>query len=294
MGEKSVLKSKARGRVVRRAAGAGVVSAGVLLGGLAVVSAHADTKTVSYTCTPSSGAAVTHDFTVSLTANGSAAVGTAFTATLTLSSGASALPAPVAIGADKWIQVEPSISASGAAGVSTPSPSASLGSTPVGSPMGALPVATITVTPSTGATAVVLTARDFKLNLLGSAASGSTTPELLYDCKISTTGVSTLPAVATVAVGTASSTPSASTSPSTSTSPTPRHTRTVYETVTASPSKSRRSGQVTHTPGGGAATGGGGEAGPDGRVLVLTGTGLMLAAATGGLMMRARRRPVRQ
>ncbi|WP_433222525.1 hypothetical protein [Microtetraspora malaysiensis] len=64
-------------------------------------------------------------------------------------------------------------------------------------------------------------------------------------------------------------------------------THTVLKTVTAKPSKDT---QVKKTPGGGAATGGGADAGPDGRMFVLTGTALVLAAAAGGLVLRARRR----
>ncbi|MBO3747232.1 hypothetical protein J5X84_14230 [Streptosporangiaceae bacterium NEAU-GS5] len=43
------------------------------------------------------------------------------------------------------------------------------------------------------------------------------------------------------------------------------------------------------TPSGGAATGGGADAGPDARILVLSGLALMAAAAFGGLLLRARR-----
>ncbi|GAB3162104.1 hypothetical protein GCM10027161_72720 [Microbispora hainanensis] len=72
----------------------------------------------------------------------------------------------------------------------------------------------------------------------------------------------------------------------------------MYETVFASPTpvktKKSKSAQIENTPGGGAATGGGGDAGPDARLFVLSGTALMLAAGAGGLVLRARRRPVRQ
>ncbi|GIH50421.1 hypothetical protein Mro03_56000 [Microbispora rosea subsp. rosea] len=71
----------------------------------------------------------------------------------------------------------------------------------------------------------------------------------------------------------------------------------MFETVFASPTPVKtktKAAQVENTPGGGAATGGGGEAGPDARLFVLTGTALMLAAGAGGLVLRARRRPVRQ
>lgn len=300
-----MLKSKARGRVAGRAAAAGVVSAGVLLG-LTALTARADVKTVTYNCAPSSGAAVTHDFTVSLT---SSATGTQYTAILTLTAGTAGLPAPTAIASGAAIELQPSVAATASpagmtAGVSTPSPTSPV-STAVASGAAmpaALPVATFTITPQQGATSVVLTAKDFKINMVAPGTTGTGTPTLLYTCTPATTGANTAPAVATLSVTGASTSPSTSASPSTSTTPTPtastpRPTRTVYETVFASSkptaTKKKKSAQVTYTPGGGAATGGGGDAGPDGRVFVLTGTALMLAAATGGLMIRARRRPVR-
>ncbi|MEW9528898.1 hypothetical protein [Microbispora sp. NPDC049125] len=302
MGEKPVLKSNARGRIARRAAAAGAVSAGVLLGGLCAVGASADTKTVSYTCTPGSGStatAYTGAFTVTLTGPvATATVGTAFTATLTIAAPATApLPAPSAIGTGKALQLVPSVVASvspttaSTPAMGTPTATAPVASMTAGASLPPLPVATITVTPSTGATSIVLTAKDFTLNLVDSTATGTGTPALLYTCQIATGATPAAATIPVAASGSASASNSASTTP-TPTASTPRPTRTVYETVTAKPSKTRN-GQVTHTPGGGAATGGGGEIGPDGRVLVLTGTGLMLAAATGGLMIRARRRPVR-
>ncbi|TQS22037.1 hypothetical protein [Microbispora sp. KK1-11] len=308
-----MLKSKARGRVAGRAAAAGVVSAGLLLG-LSALGARADTKTVTYTCTPGTGGTgVTHDFTVTLTASTSAVSGTQYTATLSIApvTTGAAFTAPVAIASGAAMELQPVVSASAlpagmTAGVSTPSPTgaALTASVAAGGAMPTLPTATLTVTPSTGATSVVLTAKDFKIGMIAPAGTGTTTtPTTLYNCVVATTG-STLPAVATIPVTSASASPSASASASASpsasasASPTPRNTRTVYETVFASPTpaktKKTKSSQVENTPGGGAATGGGGDAGPDARLFVLTGTALMLAAGAGGLVLRARRRPVRQ
>ncbi|WP_182902886.1 hypothetical protein [Microbispora sp. H10830] len=309
-----MLKSKARGRVAGRAAAAGVVSAGLLLG-LGALGARADTKTVTYSCTPGTGGtAVTHDFTVTLTASTSAVTGTQYTATLNIQPvTTSAFPAPVQIASGAAIELQPTVSASAlpagmTAGVSTPSPTgtALTASVAAQGSMPPLPMATLTVTPSTGATSVVLTAKDFKISMVAPAGTGgttTTTPTALYNCVVATTG-STLPAVATIPVTSASASPSASASASASpsasasVSPTPRNTRTVYETVFASPTpaktKKTRSVQVENTPGGGAATGGGGDAGPDARLFVLTGVALMLAAGGGGLVLRTRRRPVRQ
>ncbi|MGI5161303.1 hypothetical protein [Microbispora sp. CA-102843] len=310
-----MLKSKARGRVAGRAAAAGVVSAGLLLG-LSALGARADTKTVTYTCTPGTGGtAVTHDFTVTLTASTSAVTGTQHTATLSIVPlTTSAFPAPVEIASGAAIELQPSVLASAlpagmTAGVSTPSPTGAALTSAVAAEgsMPPLPMATLTVTPSTGATSVVLTAKDFKISMVAPAGTGTTTtttPTLLYNCVVAATGANTAPAVATIPVTNASASPSASASASpspsasASASPTPRNTRTVYETVFASPTPSKtkktKSAQVENTPGGGAATGGGGDAGPDARLFVLTGAALMLAAGAGGLVLRTRRRPVRQ
>ena len=302
-----MLKSKARGRVAGRVAAAGVVSAGLLLG-LTALGAQADTKTVTYTCTPSTsgGTPVTHDFTVSLT---STASGTLYTATLSVQAlTGSAFPVPVEIASGAAIQLQPTVLASAlpagmTAGVSTPTPTGTpmTSDVPAAATMPPLPTATLTVTPSAGATSVVLTAKDFKINMVAPAAGGTTvTPTTLYNCAVAATG-STLPAVATIPVTHASPSPSASVSPSASpsasASPSPRGTRTVYETVFASPTpvktKTTKSVQIENTPGGGAATGGGGDSGPDARLFMLTGTALMLAAAAGGPVLSTRRRRAR-
>ncbi|GAA3832090.1 hypothetical protein GCM10022226_61570 [Sphaerisporangium flaviroseum] len=70
----------------------------------------------------------------------------------------------------------------------------------------------------------------------------------------------------------------------------PKPTRTVTETVTDPPTGGNH--KVTKTPLGAAETGGGGQAGPDGRVFVVTGFLLTLAAAT-GLLLRRRTIPHR-
>jgi hypothetical protein len=54
--------------------------------------------------------------------------------------------------------------------------------------------------------------------------------------------------------------------------------------VTATPPD----GEVTKTPKEGAATGGGGEIGPDGRIFLLAGSVLVLGAGIGGLYLRRR------
>lgn len=73
----------------------------------------------------------------------------------------------------------------------------------------------------------------------------------------------------------------------------PRPTRTVTTTVTADVSDDEETSagrELDATPVGGAETGGGGEAGPDGRMYVLTGLVITLAACA-GLLLRRRVRP---
>ncbi|MBG0827649.1 hypothetical protein HS041_07720 [Planomonospora sp. ID67723] len=86
--------------------------------------------------------------------------------------------------------------------------------------------------------------------------------------------------------------------PTATTTASARPTQTVTATVTAQPVRPTAAteteappqpgGKVMKTPLGGAATGGGGEAGPDGRVLVSAGFLLTLTAATGLLLCRRR------
>ncbi|MEV4059085.1 hypothetical protein [Nonomuraea dietziae] len=95
------------------------------------------------------------------------------------------------------------------------------------------------------------------------------------------------PGTYTVTAGSASPSPSPSPSPSASTSASVKPTRTVTATVTQTP-VGGGNGKVTKTPKGAAETGGGGDMGPDGRMFVLTGSLVVLAAAAGGLVLRRR------
>ncbi|KAA9378142.1 hypothetical protein F5972_14660 [Microbispora cellulosiformans] len=85
--------------------------------------------------------------------------------------------------------------------------------------------------------------------------------------------------------------PSATPSASATTSGSPKPTRTVTATVTAAvPDEDDEvapaARDAIETPIGAAATGGGGEAGPDGRMYVLTGLAICLAAGAGLLLRR--------
>ncbi len=82
----------------------------------------------------------------------------------------------------------------------------------------------------------------------------------------------------------------------TTTSPTPTRTATTTATATATATETETETEtevarvgntrVTKTPAGAAETGGGGDAGPDGRIFVLAGLVLLLAATTGLLLRR--------
>ncbi|MEN3541264.1 hypothetical protein AAH991_39555 [Microbispora sp. ZYX-F-249] len=118
---------------------------------------------------------------------------------------------------------------------------------------------------------------------------GSSPTSPLIECEVRNAGALT-PYTLTVAQGS-----QASTSPTPDAATTsPKPTRTLTTTVTAFASGDAdldeeipAAGDVDATPAGGAATGGGGEAGPDGRMYVLT--GLVIACAAGaGLLLRRR------
>ena len=86
-----------------------------------------------------------------------------------------------------------------------------------------------------------------------------------------------------------------------STTPTPTPTETETEEEEPTPQEETEDEPTTRssqTPEKGAATGAGGETGPDGRVLVLAGSALLLAAGAGGLTLRrariAKSRPKRR
>ncbi len=273
------------------AAALGTFGAGALLVNLP---AGADTKTVSYNCTSSTSQSTPHQVTVSLTGSSTTATaGTVFTATLVISAANPAFNAAEAIPAGANIQIIPQVSISATPAQPTVREVLPTASAPVaaalqpGAALAPIPTVTVSVTPPVGATSMVLNARSFTLRV---AQAGATTGADLYTCQIATTG-NTAPAAVTAAVtgtstGTPTPTPTNTTPTPTATTPTPQGTRTVEVTVTADESKGSK---VERTPNGGAATGAGGDAGPDGRTFVLAGSLMVLGAAAGGLALRRRR-----
>ncbi|WP_066368884.1 hypothetical protein [Herbidospora mongoliensis] len=143
-----------------------------------------------------------------------------------------------------------------------------------------------------------VSARDFVLRV---RPTGGTADVALYSCILPETATPVALKITVVAspTPTASTTPSSSDTPTPtptdSGTPTPRGTVTATATVTADTpvDRSTRTATATvtaqvETPDGGVATGGGGVLGPDGRVFVLAGGTVTLAAMVGGLLLRRR------
>ncbi|MEV4353018.1 hypothetical protein [Nonomuraea sp. NPDC049625] len=163
------------------------------------------------------------------------------------------------------------IKASGAGAPTSATGENALSSVMVGDDITTLPSVIIKVKPTTTGT-VSLTAGDL---VFGTASSGT---GAAITCKAPTTNLKAY----TFTVGSSTSSPTTSSTPTNTTS-TPKPTKTSTATVTVTPSSKK-----SKTPKAGADTGGGGEAGPDGRMFILTGTALVGAAAVGGLVMRRR------
>ncbi|WP_346103311.1 hypothetical protein [Nonomuraea maheshkhaliensis] len=131
---------------------------------------------------------------------------------------------------------------------------------------------------TTASTAGTATVKPADVNFGANTATGNT-PAIM--CKVQN-ATELKSYTLTVASGTTSPSPTNTSPTPTNTSPRPTTTRTRTETVT--PTATRKS----QTPKAGADTGAGGTMGPDGRLFILTGTGLVAAAAIGGLVMRRR------
>ncbi|GAA5080961.1 hypothetical protein HNP84_001953 [Thermocatellispora tengchongensis] len=126
--------------------------------------------------------------------------------------------------------------------------------------------------------------------LPGALNFGTTPTEPLVECEVANRDALTPDTLTVPGTGgstSPSATPSATTTTGTPTpsATSPRPTRTVTETATAPVPGD--DGGVDRTPTGGAATGAGGEAGPDARLVVLAGL-LVTFAAGAGLLLRRR------
>ncbi|MBE1589889.1 hypothetical protein ACFPOI_10945 [Nonomuraea angiospora] len=161
------------------------------------------------------------------------------------------------------------VKATGAGAPATATGEATLGTVTIGQAITLPTSVTVKIKPTTTGT-VTLTAGDL--------AFGTSASSPAIKCLAPTTGLKTY----TFQVGSSTGTPTTSPTPTNTTS-SPKPTKTSTATVTVTPSTKK-----SKTPKAGADTGGGGEAGPDGRMFILTGTALVGAAAVGGLVMRRR------
>ncbi|GII79788.1 hypothetical protein Sru01_47700 [Sphaerisporangium rufum] len=297
-----MLKSQARRRVAARGAVAGAVGLGVALFAVPALSAPVGPSPVTYTCALGTGGqpALTLNLEMQLNDGGVTPTPNA-TVPLTWVIGqptsSPLFNAPVPIPSGAAIVVNGDLLATGRP-VNSPSPSATVTLKAAGTATAPsaiptttqfqLPAATATVIPRAAGTFVV---KPGPFTLQISAATGTTPTLLTCTPAAAANPASATPVPMTIVVasgGSPSVSPTVSPTASPSPSPTrsPKPTRTVWETVTKKPTD-----QVTRRPSGGAATGGGGDAGPDGRMFIMAGTMAVLAAGAGGLMMR--RRPQR-
>ncbi|GAA3471869.1 hypothetical protein [Nonomuraea roseola] len=227
--------------------------------------------TVSYKCaTQSSGDPKDATITVAMTMPTAAKANEEQTVPATYTGGQLTVPTGGFTTGAKFIATA-SVSGAGVSGTSVTA-EAALTTLTAGSTI-TFPSVSFKVKPTTAGT-VTLKASDLYF--------GTSTSVYQYKCTVQATPA---PKSHSFTVTAASTSPSPSPSPSTSTSAKP--TRTVTATVTQTP-VGGGNGKVTKTPKGAAETGGGGDMGPDGRMFVLTGSLVVLAAAAGGLVLRRR------
>ncbi|MEO3856735.1 hypothetical protein [Acrocarpospora sp. B8E8] len=175
----------------------------------------------------------------------------------------------------------------------TASPSASdepANSVTQGATMSPIPEMTILLTPSAAGTLGVV-AGGFNLKISPSGGAVSTP----YICTLANpASAATLAIVVATSASSSDDTDDTTTATATSTvfeTETVMETETVTSTVDTTNTSTvsvTNTAQVGLTPVGGAQTGGGGTMGPDGRLITLLGTALILAAVFGGLVLRQR------
>ncbi|GAA3415178.1 hypothetical protein [Streptosporangium vulgare] len=296
-----MLKSKTRLRVAVKTAVVATAGAGIFSAFPALASIYAAPTPVTYNCTLAGAASpsATYTFTMDLTGPASAVVNSPLVATWKISAPAT-LPSltpsvSVSPSASVVADAEVQISAS-PAGVLTPPtelrPILVTAAPPAnGQPVTAPPLL-VTVTPL--ATGVVAFQPGAFTLLRATGAAGASNEVELLDCAAPDAAQAS-PAALRVTVGTGS--PSASPSPTTTsptptptnTSATPTPTLTVTRTKTSDPVPDPDSDeQIDETPKGAASTGGGGDAGPDARMIMFSGVLMVALAGIGGLVLRRR------
>ncbi|GAA0947767.1 hypothetical protein [Nonomuraea longicatena] len=293
--------SKARRRLALKTSALVVAGAGVFFGVPALANSMAP-KAVTYTCTNVSTSTDTEiKFQMDLTGPVSA-VSPSATAVVTWKIGT---PSPTLTAPTQLAQGDRLVIEADAIITGSPSPTPSElrtavvtntpGAIALGSPLQPLPTVLVSLTPTARGTMAVIP-YDFTLRV-GTAAGGNVA---LYDCTVTTGKESeATQAAALITVATGSSSPSSSpTTPTpTATTPTPTPTTPTATPTTARPTKTTTvivtetpagGGKVRKTPKDGADTGAGGDMGPDGRMFILSGALLIMAAGAGGLILRRR------
>ncbi|MBG0813678.1 hypothetical protein [Planomonospora sp. ID82291] len=296
-----MLKSKTRRRVAVKTAAIGAVGAGVLFGAVpAIASMAAAPKPVTYNCEPQTGGASSpYKFQMDLTGPLAPTPNGPVVATWKIGQPIAPEPsllAPSAIAATERLVVEAEALVTGSP---LPTQSAAVFATvsaapaavPQGGPLTPPPVL-ITMTPTaTG----VIGVQPSSFILAVTSAGGTGTLNDLYECTPASpaevTAAGLLITVKPSGAGTGTGTPTAT---PTATATTPKPTITVTTTITPEPTKSTKTvkspktRQIEETPEGAASTGGGGEAGPDARMIMLSGALMVAAAGAGGLVLRRR------
>ncbi|MEW9551348.1 hypothetical protein [Nonomuraea sp. NPDC050783] len=121
---------------------------------------------------------------------------------------------------------------------------------------------------------------------VGAINFGSSPQERVIECEVTNTNARTEHPLEITAAGASSSpSPTPTPTPTSSATPTDDDEPDEEQDPEVTPEESET---PTRTPEGGVATGGGGEAGPDGRPLILTGSFLLLASAAGFALRRRR------
>ncbi|MFC4057680.1 hypothetical protein ACFOWE_05210 [Planomonospora corallina] len=298
-----MLKSRTRRRVAVKTAAIGLVGAGVVFGAVpAIASMVAAPAQVTYNCTGTgtgtAAAASPYKLQLELTGPVAPTPSSTVVATWKINQPAAApsLLAPSAVAATERLVVEGGALVTGSP---LPTPSSTVYATASSTP-GAiaanspLPGATVLITMVPTATGVIgVQPGGFFLAVGPTSGTGTATD--LYECVPATpaevTAAQLLITVKPSGAGTGTGTGTGTPSP---TATTPKPTITVYETVTGSAtpttktSRTTKTRQIEETPEGPAATGGGGESGPDARMIMLSGALMVVAAGAGGLALRRR------
>lgn len=293
-------KSKTRRRVAVKTA-AGVVGAGIIFGAIpAIASLAAVPKAVTYTCTLVTGGTVPQNsYKLQMDLAGPIATPTPnSTVVVTWRIGQPAaspsLVAPAAIAAGDRLEVDADVVITGSP-LPSPMETRSVGATSTpgavasGAAIPGFPTVLVTVLPT--ATGVIAVQPDAFTLVHSLAAGGTGAGTDLYDCVPVAAEAAAAAALVTVKpTGTATTTPpvGATTTPPvtpSSTPPTVEPIVTVTRTKTSQPVSTR---QIEKTPDGAAATGGGGDAGPDARLIMFGGALMVAFAGIGGLVLRRR------